>query len=234
MMVDTPIFRDRTHAGKLLAEQIYSALRELANLSGTKPTPIVYALPRGGIPVAVPVARLLDCPVTILAAKKISYPENPELAVGAVTASGNVIWSESKKFSPQGNDSPKDEQETSVIQQELLDTSINQAKYLEAQLIPACPQVHPEGAIAILVDDGIATGMTMAVAAIALKLLIPEQIWLCAPVAPLKLIPWLDKFSDRVIVLETAEYFCSVSNFYAEFPQVPTNEAFMHLLGARS
>ena len=98
-----------------------------------------------------------------------------------------------------------------------------------AQLAPARPQVNPQGTIAIVVDDGIATGMTMAVAAQALRAQHPAAVWLCAPVAPLSLLPWLQQWGDRIIVLDTPESFLSVSRFYVEFPQVEIEEALAYL-----
>jgi predicted phosphoribosyltransferase len=219
-MSHTPLFADRTHAGELLARVIHDVLTQQTIDSGVKPVPIVYALPRGGVPVAAPIARLLDCPLTIVVAKKISHPENPELAIGAVTTFGNVLWNEQKLFRP------KDDARWREV---ALNKAINQAKSLEAQLILACPQVNAENATLILVDDGIATGMTIAVAATALKALSPAAVWLCTPVAPQTLLPWLEQWGDRTIVLETPEPFHSVSNFYAEFPQVDTLEVLGYL-----
>jgi putative phosphoribosyl transferase len=214
-----PTFRDRTEAGKLLAQAIHQTLTGIAFVE-VKSVPIVCALPRGGLPVAAPIARLLDCPLTIEVAKKITHPENPELAIGAVTANENVLWVD-QKFQRRLHNSS--------WQQTALYTAIEQAKTLEAQLSPACPQVNVKGATVILVDDGIATGMTIAVAAAALRKLSPAEIWLCTPVAPLKLLPILSQWGDRVIALETPESFSSVSNFYDYFPQVETQEAFAHL-----
>ncbi|MEH2062131.1 MAG: phosphoribosyltransferase family protein [Nostoc sp.] len=219
-MSHTPLFADRTHAGELLAQVIHDVLTQQTIDSGVKPVPIVYALPRGGVPVAAPIARLLDCPLTIIVAKKISHPENPELAIGAVTTCGNVLWADQKLFRP------KNEARWREV---ALNKAINQAKSLEAQLILACPQVNAENATLILVDDGIATGMTIAVAATALKALSPAAVCLCTPVAPQKLLPWLEQWGDRTIVLETPEPFRSVSNFYAEFPQVDTLEVLGYL-----
>ena len=218
-MSASPIFADRIHAGEELAQAIQAILTQKIIASGTTPVPIVYALPRGGLPVAAPVARLLGCPLTIMVAKKISHPQNPELAIGAVTASGEVLWTQEKLFRKQNLQ----------LRSAALSEAIAKAKSQEAQLSPACPQVNPQGAIAILVDDGIATGMTIAVAACALKALPFAEVWLCAPVAPLTLLPWLRQWGDRVIVLETPQSFFSVSNFYAEFPQVETSEALMYL-----
>ncbi|AUB39429.1 putative phosphoribosyltransferase [Nostoc flagelliforme CCNUN1] len=219
-MSHTPLFADRTHAGELLARVIHDVLTQQTIDSGVKPVPIIYALPRGGVPVAAPIARLLDCPLTIVVAKKISYPENPELAIGAVTTFGNVLWADQKLFRP------KDDARWREV---ALNKAINLAKSLEALLIPACPQVNAENATLILVDDGIATGMTIAVAATALKTLSPAAVWLCTPVAPQTLLPWLEQWGDRTIVLETPEPFWSVSNFYAEFPQVDTLEVLGYL-----
>ncbi|MBD2413224.1 phosphoribosyltransferase [Nostoc calcicola FACHB-389] len=216
----TPLFADRIHAGEELAQVIHELLTQQTIDSGVKPVPIVYALPRGGVPVAAPIARLLGCPLTIVVAKKISHPENPELAIGAVTSSGNVLWTEQKLFRPKHD---------ARWRELALNKAIGQAKSLEEQLISGCPQVNVENATAILVDDGIATGMTMAVAATAIKALSPAAIWLCTPVAPQKLLPWLNQWGDRIVVLKTPEPFWSVSNFYAQFPQVDTLQALGYL-----
>ncbi|MGI2909101.1 phosphoribosyltransferase [Tolypothrix sp. VBCCA 56010] len=220
----TPLFCDRTDAGEKLAQQI-DAIKQSA---GTK-RPIVYALPRGGLPVAAPVARILGCPLTIMVAKKISHPQNPELAIGAVTASGNVLWSEQKLHSRKNYLRWQQPLVSGVSRELALNEAIDKAKLLEAQLIPGCPQVNTENATVILIDDGIATGMTMAVAAIAAKALGCASVWLCSPVAPLKLLPWLSQWCDRLIILETPEPFLSVSNFYVDFPQVESSEALVYL-----
>jgi predicted phosphoribosyltransferase len=209
------LFADRTQAGEQLALAIRGVLTQRAAEYGIQLRTIVYALPRGGLPVGAPIARILNCPLTVEVAKKISHPENPELAVGAVTASGNVLW---EQHILRNRQNP-------LSQTITVNTAINQARSLEKQLSPACPEVQPEGAIVILVDDGVATGMTMAVAATALRKLSPAEIWLCAPVVPFKLLPWLRQWGDRLIFLHTPESFLSVSHFYLEFPQVQTTQA---------
>ncbi|MEH2070677.1 MAG: phosphoribosyltransferase family protein [Nostoc sp.] len=219
-MSQTPLFADRIHAGEELARVIHELLTQQTIDSGVKPVPIVYALPRGGVPVAAPIARLLGCPLTIVVAKKISHPENPELAIGAVTSSGNVLWTEQNLLYPNHD---------TRWQELALNKTIKQAKLLEEQLISACPQVNPEDATLILVDDGIATGMTMAVAATAIKAFSPAAVWLCTPVAPRKLLPWLNQWGDRTIVLNAPETFWSVSNFYLHFPQVEILEVIAYL-----
>ncbi len=220
-MLYNRIFQNREAAGKELAQAIRTQLDKQEAESGFKPIPIVYALPRGGLPVAFPVARLLDCPLKIEVAKKISHPQNEELAIGAVTASGSVIWSDNRIF--RFRFYSRDKRQASI------NTAIDCAKSLETQLNPACSQVSVEGATIILVDDGIATGMTIAVAATALRKLNPAQIWLCTPVVPKSLIPWLHKWGEQVIALAAPEFFLSVSNFYVEFPQIKTQEALEYL-----
>ncbi|MEH1840002.1 MAG: phosphoribosyltransferase family protein [Nostoc sp.] len=211
-MSHTPLLADRTHAGEELARVISDVLTQQTIDSGVKPVPIVYALPREGVPVAA-IARLLNCPLTIIVAKKISflncpltiivakkisYPENPELAIGAVTSFGNVLWADQKLFRLKND---------ARWREVALNKAINLTKSLEALLIPACLQMNPEDATLILVDDGIATGMTIAVAATALKTLSPAAVWLCTPVAPQTLLPWLEQWGDRTIVLQTPEPF---------------------------
>lgn len=216
-MPPSPLFRDRICAGEQLAAAIRATVTELRSSGSVQP--IVYALPRGGIPVAAQVARLLGCPLDVVVAKKISLPENPELAIGAVTADGQVLWAKPTPFRRQNF----------PLRQAALTEALNKARSQLAQLTPACPQIDLQGAIAILVDDGIATGMTMAVAAQALRAQHPAEVWLCAPVAPPSLLPWLQQWVDRMIVLETPQSFFSVSSFYAEFPQVETEAALVYL-----
>ena len=220
-MLYNPIFQNREVAGEKLAELIRTQLNKQAAESGLKPSPIVYALPRGGLPVALPVARLLDCPLKIEVAKKITHPRNEELAIGAVTASGSVIWSNNRIFRFRFDSREK--------RQASLNLAMDCAKSLETQLSRACSQVSAEGATIILIDDGIATGMTIAAAATALRKLNPAQIWLCTPVLPQKLIPWLHKWGEQIIALATPESFLSVSNFYVEFPQIETEEALRYI-----
>ncbi len=215
-MLSIPFFDDRTDAGEKLAEAVLAELAKL-NLTTQKAVkPIVYALPRGGLPVAVPVARLLGCPLDVVVAKKITRPDNLELAIGAATADGHVVWQKQK-------------QQNLRLQKSALDRAQDNAQSLLADLSPGLPNVSAAGALAILVDDGIATGMTVAVAVQALRAQQPAALWICAPVAPVDLMGFLAKMGDKSIVLETPDPFYSVSRFYAEFPQVETSEALVCL-----
>lgn len=215
-MLSIPFFDDRTDAGEKLAEAVLAELAKL-NLTTQKAVkPIVYALPRGGLPVAVPVARLLGCPLDVVVAKKITRPDNLELAIGAVTADGHVIWQKQKR-------------QNLLLQKSAFNRAQDNAQSLLADLSPGRPNVSAAGALAILVDDGIATGMTVAVAAQALRAQQPAALWICAPVAPVDLMRFLAEMGDKSIILETPDPFYSVSRFYAEFPQVETAEALVCL-----
>lgn len=211
-MTNIPLFHDRQEAGQKLAQAVHQEIERLELLTPVKP--VVYALPRGGLPVAEPVAQLLNCPLDLVVAKKITRSDNPELAIGAVTADGHVIRSRQGAFAQPGGSWRQALQEAQLKAQEQLE-----------QFADSRPHLDPQGAIAILVDDGIATGMTMSVAARALRAKRPAKVLVCAPVAPLGLIDLLKHWGDRVIILAAPEIFLSVSRFYAEFPQVEMAEA---------
>ena len=208
----TICFANRLEAGEKLAQAVLDEASDHP-VSPTIPT-IVYALPRGGVIVAAPIARQLGCPLDVIVAKKITRPENPELAIGAVTADGHVLWLASSKANQISN-----------ADQSALQQAQNRAQFQWQQLAACRFQTDPQGAVALLVDDGVATGMTMAVAVEALRAQNPAEIWICVPVAPPELLPELRTWGDRLIVLATPSPFQSVSRFYQQFPQVEMEEA---------
>jgi predicted phosphoribosyltransferase len=210
-------FSDRSEAGRQLAAVIYTTLTQ--NSTPVVPRCIVLALPRGGLPVAAPVAQILDVVMGVLVAKKITLETNTELAMGAVAADGQVVWGMV----------PSSQVNYGEVDQQLYSKALQQA-HSHAQVqwqnfAPYCPPLELEGAIVLLVDDGVATGMTMAAAVKSARSQQPQQVWICSPVAPPDLIPFLQRLADRVIVLATPRPFYSVSRFYKEFPQVSTEEA---------
>ncbi len=180
---------------------------------------------------AIPVARKLKCPLDIIIAKKITTFSNRELAIGAVTTDGNVLWSSPKLLKR--------------ISCDLLNKSrslaLEKALTQESQFASYRPQVNAEGAIcgsrsgvspriAILVDDGIATGMTILAAAEAIKANHQAaQVWIASPVAPRPLLPELNQSCNRLLILETPSPFLSVSRFYFNFDQVTTSVALDYL-----
>lgn len=220
----TVCFRDREEAGEQLAAAVALAIAThpgAGSPSSATPQPpfIVYALPRGGLPVAVPVAQRLQCPLDVVMAKKITRVDNPELAIGAVSAEGETIWlTAGRSPLPMLGHS-----EARHVQ--AWEHAHTKAQHQLAEFRQRWPGRSPTGAIAIVVDDGIATGMTIAAAVQTLRAQAPAQIWICAPVAPPDLLPQLQSWGDRVILLATPSPFNSVSRFYQTFPQVEMSEA---------
>ncbi|GAB4332321.1 MAG: phosphoribosyltransferase [Leptolyngbyaceae cyanobacterium] len=214
-------FTNRLEAGEKLARAIADELQ--SRPGETAASVIVYALPRGGLEIAEPIARLLHCPLDVVVAKKITRVENPELAIGAVTADGHILW-----LSPPRSPSLPEAYELA------LQRAQKRAQVQWQQLAPYRPSVTPLGRIALIVDDGIATGMTMAAAAQALRAKHPAEIWICVPVAPPDMLRYLQSWCDRVVVLATPSPFYSVSRFYQQFPQVEMEEAIECLQRANS
>lgn len=218
---DSTIFANRLEAGERLAQAILAVVdAEMQTRDRNLEVAhrfVIYALPRGGIAVAAPIAQMLECPLDVIVAKKITRPENSELAIGATTSNGHILWS------------THEQAVSSQPYEPMLQQAQERAQAQWEQLAPFSPQVDPAGAIALLVDDGVATGMTMAVAAQSLRAKNPAEIWICAPVAPVEILPQLQTWSDRVIVLATPHPFQSVSRFYKEFPQVEMEEAIEYL-----
>lgn len=208
-MSSSPLFRDRHDAGCQLARTVWQSI--VAQGWHQLPLqPVVYGLPRGGVAVAEPVAQTLQCPLDVVVAKKITLPDNPELAIGAVTADGQVMRARRRLLL--GEPDPRWRQARTA--------AIAKAKEQWQQLAAVSPQIHPKGRLVILADDGIATGMTMAVAARSLSAKHPAHLLICAPVAPQGVVARLQHWCDRVVVLAMPATFLSVSRYYADFPQV--------------
>lgn len=212
-MSETTLYKDRLSAGSALAEEVSAAL------TGVESPVRVYALPRGGIPVALPIAQKLNCPLEVLAAKKISLPPNKELALGAVTPDGTTVWAQAPHVKRE------DSQKLEKARKEACSSAIAQ----QEEFNPHCPSASVENAIVILVDDGIATGMTMMTAIAALRKKEPAQIWIAAPVAPPEVKHQFRELCDRTIILQAPDPFLNVGRFYANFPQISTEEAVSYL-----
>ena len=209
----TVCFADRREAGEHLAQVILQTLRNHPHPDS--PPLIVYALPRGGLEVAAPIAEHLHCPLDVIVAKKITRSENTELAIGAVTSDGHVLWMPRSRSG----------REPAYVYEMELHQARERALLQNQQFEPSRPVVSPVGAIALVVDDGVATGMTMAVAVQALRTQHPAEIWIAVPVAPPEIVPYLHQLADRVVVLATPSPFHSVSRFYKEFKQVEVETA---------
>lgn len=213
------LFYDRLDAARQLAQLILQEIAERDDI-GVSLTPVVYALPRGGIPLAAIISRQLNCPLDILVAKKITTAANRELAIGAVTAKGTTVWAEPRFFAHL----------SLVTLKEALARALEKAEAIATKFALYRPidSVSMEK-LAIVVDDGIATGLTVKVAVEELKQENTKEIWICAPVAPADLVEYLQQWGDKAILVATPEVFGSVSRFYRYFPQISLEEAIEQL-----
>lgn len=202
------IFTDRFEAGRRLAARLEDYQRVRC------PAVIVVGLPRGGIPVAYEVARALDCPLEMLAVRKLGAPEQPELAIGAI-ASGNVRVLNRRLIAHLNLPQAAIDEATTREQERM----IAQERELRGEL-PAIPLTNR---VAILVDDGLATGATMRVAIARVRDDAPSRIVIATPIAAPEI---LDAFralvEDAVAVIEPAK-LQAVGNWYENF--APTTDA---------
>jgi len=201
------IFESRKEAGRLLA-------KELIGSQADKKT-VVLGLPRGGVVVAEQVARLLNLPLDVILLRKLPYPPQPELAVGAVAEHGAVFINEEFRKAAQEDSSWLEEivrEQRAVIRE-------------RANLYrPHRHAMDLKGKTAILVDDGIATGATMKVAIQAARTAGATQVVVAIPVAAPSSVRELEGEADEVVCLDAPEDFYAVGQAYQSFDQVSDEE----------
>jgi predicted phosphoribosyltransferase len=201
------MFDDRTDAGKKLG-------KALSRFQG-KPV-VVYALPRGGVVLGVEVARELGAPLDLVVVRKIGHPMQPEYAIGAVTEDGDVV------LNPEESSALDAQWLNEATQSELLEARRRRALYLRGH-----PETSVKGKIAIVVDDGLATGLTMEAAARQLRKRHPDKVVIAVPVAALETVARLRSKAggaDEIVTLYTPEQFGAVGAFYRRFNQVSDDE----------
>jgi len=200
-------FRDRTDAGRRLA----SLLRSYAG----NPEAIVLALPRGGVPVGFEVARALDLPLDVFIVRKIGVPGHEELAMGAI-ASGNVLVLNEEVIQhlhiPQA-------MIDAVAARESQEMARRERAYRDD-----APPPSLTGRVAILVDDGLATGSSMKAAVRALRQQNASRIVVAVPVAPKIVVDDFRALADEIVCVETPEDFYAVSVWYDDFDQTTDRE----------
>jgi len=196
------MFINRTEAGKKIAQKLETLRDKDA---------IVVALPRGGVVVGYQVARAFSLPLDIIATRKIGHPSNPEYAIGAVDEHGTAVFNEA---------------EVALVDERWLEEEVKKQKN-EARRRTKIYRKNKKqstliGKIAIIVDDGIATGFTMRLAVKAVKKENPKKIIIAVPVAPPESINEIkSEGADEIIVLEPLnEFLGAVGAHYQEFEQV--------------
>ncbi|MEM1946365.1 MAG: phosphoribosyltransferase [Candidatus Caldarchaeum sp.] len=200
------LFHDRVDAGRRLAKQLKKKVRGDC---------IVLAVPRGGVVVGFEVARELNCPLDVVISRKIGAPGQPELAVGALAEDGTVFV---------------DEEIANVVgvSEEYVRRKAGEEDREVKRRAEAYrggrPMPDLRGKTVVLVDDGLATGLTMKAAVHMARNSGAEKVIVAVPVSPPETVEKLNKLADEVVCLETPSEFYAIGQFYDRFEQLSDEE----------
>ncbi len=204
------IFRDRAEAGALLAAEVVRALA-----GKPRGEVVVLGLPRGGVPVAAAVARALDAPLDVIVVRKLGVPYQPELAMGAIGEDGARVLNE-QVLSVTGI---REKDLAEVERRERIELERRARVYRGDR-----PPIDLAGKTAIVVDDGIATGSTVAAACQIARQRGAARVVVATPVAPPSSIRRLANVADDVIALLTPEDFFAIGEWYLDFSPTSDDE----------
>jgi putative phosphoribosyl transferase len=192
------IFEDREEAGRILGEVL--AEEPFAGFVS------VYGLPRGGVVVADEVAKALNCPLGIVGVAKVSSAKDPEFAIGAVAEEGVTVWSS----------------KTTLVEKILATGQVLQAKSKVEQSVKDYRDGRHlnrlTGESAVLIDDGIATGLTALAAIQLLMRKNPIEVIVASPIADERVVAWLSDYAKVIALNPLRDGF--VANGYRNFGQV--------------
>jgi predicted phosphoribosyltransferase len=205
------MFEDRLAAGERLGDRLAEC--DLA-------VGVVLGIPRGGLPVARPVADALDARLDVVVASKIGAPHNAELALGASAADGST-WHNDALIERLG------------VEAEYLDRAgereAEAAREKERRYRGAAGERDLGGEVVVLVDDGLATGATAIACLRQVREAGAERVVFAAPVGSKSAISRIEREADDVVCLEVPDSFGAVGQFYRSFAQVPDEEALEYL-----
>lgn len=194
-------FKDRADAGRKLA----AALSKFKNKDA-----VIYAMPRGGVPVGAIVAESLSVPLDLVVVRKVGHPLFPEYAVCAVTESGDRLCNEAEAAAV------GKERLDELISAEAAEAGRRRSVYLEGR-----NRISPEGKTAIVVDDGVATGLTLRLALREIKKRKPKRLVAAVPIIPKEVAVIVKGESDELISLDIPDFYLgAVGAYYENFPQL--------------
>jgi putative phosphoribosyl transferase len=212
----SPPFEDRRDAGRRLAGK-------LARFKDERP--VVFALPRGGVPVGYEISRALGAPLDVFVSRKLGAPGQPEFGIGAVAAGGvRVLNRDVVRRLGIPNDYVR-----KITAQELAEVE-RRLRYFRGQR----PEPEVAGRTAILVDDGLATGVTARAAVQALRLRKPRRLVLAAPVCAAQTAALFRTTVDELVCLESPSDLGAIGFWYRNFEQTSDEEVVELLESARS
>ncbi len=205
-------------AGRRLARALL--LREQRRAGGAEDAPsarlpLVLALPRGGVPVAFEVAKVLEAPLDVLVVRKLGMPGHEELALGALSSGGAEFVNEELVKSLGVSQAALD----SVRERELAELQRRERAYRGER-----PSLNVRARRVIVVDDGVATGATMRVAVSALRRAGAARVTVAVPLASPEVAKQLMRLTDELLCLETPTPFRSVGQWYRHFEQTTDEE----------
>lgn len=217
MRPDAPLFADRAEAGRRLAARLLDLALD---------RPVIYALPRGGVPVAAVIAAALGAPLDLVLVRKLGAPRQPELAIGAVVNGDDaetVLNPDIMRLT--GAD---DAYLATAREAALREIARRRERYLSGRA-----RTDPRGRAAVVVDDGLATGATARAALHALRRRGPSRLVLAVPVAPPETVTALREEADEVVCLAEPHRFGSIGRFYEDFHQLDDAEVIALLAANR-
>jgi putative phosphoribosyl transferase len=206
-------FKDRVEAGRRLAE----ALRKYKGEDA-----VIYALPRGGVVLGYEISRYLDVPLDMVITRKIGYPGNEECAVCAVAEDGHMICD------PAAEPLLDKEWLRHQAEKEMLEARRRREVYLKDR-----KSISADGRVAIIVDDGIATGLTILLAIGEILHQNPKKIIVAVPVASIEASERIREEVDELVALVVPAYFQAVGAYYESFPQLEDDEVVRLMEAAR-
>ena len=206
-MAEFARFKNRAHAGKLLAKQL--------GAQGLGPDTVVLGLPRGGVPVAFAVAVALGLELDVLLVRKLGMPGQPEFAMGAVGSGGVQVL----QAGVPGLMGVTQAEVDAIAARELAEIVRRERLYRGAR-----PEPVLAGRDVVLVDDGIATGSTMLAAVEVARRRGAARVIVAAPVAPPDTLETLDPLVDELVCLSAPPRFRAVSQWYDTFDQTSDEE----------